>query len=170
MKQAMTFWCDLIVILCHPVGIIAPLAQDYTQWHLPEGAKARLGKGELSGNMAYSPDGTRLAVASAIGIWLYDTATHQEVALFTGHTGRVLSVAYSPDGNTIASGSSDETVRLWDADTGQEKATLTGHTHLVSSVAFNPDGNTVASTSWQEVRLWDADTGQHKATLTGHTE
>ena len=50
-------------------------AQDYTRWGLPEGAKARLGKGWLFGNIAYSPDGTRLAVCSSIGIWLYDTTT-----------------------------------------------------------------------------------------------
>ena len=67
-------------------------AQDYTQLGLPEGAKARLGKGTIN-EIQYSPDGTRLAVASTIGIWLYDTATHQvensrngEVALLTGHT------------------------------------------------------------------------------------
>ena len=60
-------------------------AQDYTQWGLPEGARARLGKGNIS-ELQYSPDGARLAVATSIGIWLYDTATHQEVALLTGHT------------------------------------------------------------------------------------
>ncbi|MCE2451113.1 MAG: PD40 domain-containing protein, partial [Candidatus Latescibacteria bacterium] len=80
-------------------------AQDYAQWSLPEGAKMRLGKGRLSGNIAYSPDGTRLAVASSIGIWLYDTATHQEVALLTGHNLWGWSVAFSPDGQTIASAS-----------------------------------------------------------------
>ena len=79
-------------------------AQDYTQWGLPEGAKARLGKGRISGNIAYSPDGARLAVASSIGIWLYDAGTYQEVALLTGHTDSVSSVAFSPDGNTLASG------------------------------------------------------------------
>ena len=67
-------------------------AQDYTRWGLPEGAKARLGKGRISGNIAYSPDGTRLAVASSIGIWLYDTGTYQEVALLTGHTNSGLVV------------------------------------------------------------------------------
>ena len=69
-------------------------AQDYTRWGLPEGAKVRLGKGRISGNIVYSPDGTRLAVASSIGIWLYDTGTYQEVALLTGHTDSVSSVAF----------------------------------------------------------------------------
>ena len=50
-------------------------AQDHTRWGLPEGAIARLGKGRISGNIAYSPDGTLLAVASTIGIWLYDAST-----------------------------------------------------------------------------------------------
>ena len=60
-------------------------AQDYTRWHLPDGTRARFGKGWIR-ELAYSPDGTRLAVASSIGIWLYDIATGQEVALLTGHS------------------------------------------------------------------------------------
>ena len=50
-------------------------AQDYTQLILPEGAKARFGKGNITGTIAYSPDGTRIAVVGNLGIWLYDTAT-----------------------------------------------------------------------------------------------
>ncbi len=64
-------------------------AQDSPQWHLPEGVTVRLGKGGIR-EIAYSPDGTRLAVASSIGIWLYDTATHQAVGLLTGHSSAVL--------------------------------------------------------------------------------
>ena len=89
------------------------LAEDYTRWNLPEGALARLGKGAIS-EVAYSPDGTRLAVAGNIGTWLYDAATGAEVALLTGHTNYVRSVSFSPDGTTLASGGSDGTVRLWD--------------------------------------------------------
>ncbi|MDE0315228.1 MAG: hypothetical protein OXM61_10025, partial [Candidatus Poribacteria bacterium] len=76
---------------------------DYTQWALPDGAAARLGKGDITGNIAYSPDGTRLAVASSIGIWIYDArpGKEKELDLFTGHTGTVTAIAFSPDGTTI---------------------------------------------------------------------
>ena len=62
-------------------------AQDYTQWGLPSGAIARLGKGSISGNIAYSPDGSQLTVACTIGIWLYDAETCQEVGPRAGEYG-----------------------------------------------------------------------------------
>ena len=166
----------IITLILLSLFSLNTFAQDYTQWGLPEGAKMRLGKEGLSGNIAYSPDGTRLAVASVFGfgIRLYDTATYQEVALLTGHTAQVYSVAFSPDGRTIASASAsasgDHTILLWDVRTGEHKQTLRGHTAQVESVAFSPDGRTLASASWDgTVRLWDAHTGEHKQTLRGHT-
>ena len=144
-------------------------AQDSPQWHLPEGATARLGKGWIVGKIAYSPDGTRLAVASSIGTGS-SAQTGEALDLLTGHTAWVSSVSFSPDGNTLASASKDHTVRLWDANTGSPLRTLTGHTGGVYSVSFSPDGNTLASASGDDtVRLWDANTGSPLRTLTGHT-
>ncbi len=137
-------------------------AQDSPQWRLPEHVKARLGRGSIV-EMRYSPDGTRLAVASSIGIWVYDTITLQEVDLFTGHTSWVTSIAYSPDGQMLASGGArgDNTIRLWDAVTGEHKRTLTGHSWTVHSVAFSPDGKMLVSGSGdQTIRLWDVATGK----------
>ena len=99
-------------------------AQDYTKWDLPEGATRRIGKGRIY-EIKYSPDGNLLAVASSIGIWLYDAKTGKELDLLTGHTPDVESVCFSPDGKTIA-GASYNTVRLWDVSAGQHIRKLRG--------------------------------------------
>lgn len=67
------------------------------------------------------------------------------------------SVAYSPDGDAVATGHFDERVRLWDAKTGKLLNILTGHTYLVWDVAYSPDGRTLASATGQSylVRFWD---------------
>ena len=81
-----------------PLFLCSTSSQDYMQWGLPEGVKARLGKGTIS-DITYSPDGTRIAVASSIGIWLYDTNSHQAVALLTGKmSGADLCVTFNTDG------------------------------------------------------------------------
>ncbi len=140
---------------------------DYTQWTLPKGAKARLGKGSVR-EVAYSPDGNRLAVASGTGIWLYDAHTGKELSLLTGHTGSVLTAAFSPDGTTIASGSIDDTVMLWDAGTGLHKHTLIGHKGAVTGVVFSSDGKILASSSMDTtIRVWDAVTGELKTVSDG---
>ena len=153
--------------------ILNSFAQDYNQWHLPEGAVARLGKGEIN-DIQYSPDGTRLAVASAIGVWLYDAATYQELVLLTGDVDPVKSVIFSPDGRTLASKSGQGPIRLWDARTGQRKRIITGHTIVRptgDSISFSPDGLTLATGNHDgTIRLWDVTTGAHLRTFTGQTE
>ncbi len=91
-------------------------AQDYARWNLPEGALSRLGKGSFGYGdpvVAFSPDGGRLAIATGIGIWMFDLRSAVEVARFTRLSERVNSVSFSPDGKTLASGSRDGTVLLW---------------------------------------------------------
>ena len=81
------------------------------------------------------------------------------------------SVAFSPDGTRLASGSLGGTVRLWDVATGDELRWFTGHTDDVHSVAFSPDGTRLASGSNDgTVRLWDVATGNELRRFTGHTD
>ena len=96
--------------------------------------------------------------------------TGQLKAIFAGHTDYVWSVAFSLDGDTLASGSWDNTIRLWDPHRGKLKTTLIGHTDDVMSVAFSPDGNALVSGSWDNtIRLWDPHAGVLKRTLIEHS-
>ncbi|MDD5058981.1 MAG: caspase family protein [Sideroxydans sp.] len=98
-------------------------------------------------------------------------ADEEMVKIFVqlGHRGDVASVALSPDGRTLVSGSGDSTLKLWDVASGREIRTLYGHERGVQSVAFSPDGRTVVSGSIDEtLKLWDVATGHELRTLKGH--
>ena len=178
----------LIVLLTTLVYLPHSLAQNTPQWRLPEGAKARLGKGDIN-EIAFSPDGTQLAVASSIGIWIYDTQTGKELSLPSGSTAGGFDLVFSPDGNALAGINTTDvdSIYVWDVATGILKHTLKGHTSVITSIAFSPDGTilagggdfilTVLSSEDVElfagedeeaidvVWLWDVGTGTLKNTL-----
>ena len=96
----------------------------------------------------------------------------QEVKVYPqlGHSSNVSSVAFSPDGKQIVSGSLDSTIKLWDTESGREIRTL-GYTHGVLSVAFSLDGKQVLSSSFDgTLKLWDMVTGHVIRTFSGHTD
>jgi len=94
----------------------------------------------------------------------------EPIRTFEGHTDRVTSVVFSPDGQQILSGSWDKTLKLWDVNTGSLVRSFTGHTDSVNSVAFSPDGQTILSgSSDNTVKLWNVSTGQLIYTFIGHS-
>jgi uncharacterized protein YjbI with pentapeptide repeats len=108
-----------------------------------------------SNSCCYSKDGRLLAVATGNSIQIYNTYTRILLHTLEGHTDSVCSVSFSPSGDRLASGSSDQTIRLWDVERGELQKTLAGHTDSVRSVSFSPTGDRLASGSYdQTIRLW----------------
>ncbi len=155
---------------------------------LPAGARLRLGTVRFrhaATAIAYSPDGKLLACGGRDNtIRLFDAASGKEVRRLPGHLprsynppadgrnilgtlvgatgeGGVNSVAFAPDGKTLASGGWDDTVRLWDVATGRELRKIDAHKAMVGRVVFSPDGRVLASRGGLDgtARLWDPVTG-----------
>lgn len=96
---------------------------------------------------------------------------HHEKATLAGPAGRVSSVAFAPDGKTLASGSQEGTVKLWDVATRRALATLKGGAGNVASIAFAPDGKVLAVGSTDgTIKLWDVATRRQVAALKGHSK
>ena len=168
-----------IVCLLIPCLLLSNgFAQEYaSQWHLPEGAKARLGRGKLN-NIIFSPDGTRVAVSTSIGIWVYDAHTTEAVSLFTGiQTGEKEkflptrppeALTFSADAILIASAHGNS-IYVWDTATGTAFAMLDEHPDSIKALALSPDSTKLATAGgdWT-VRVWEVRTGKYLYSLTGH--
>jgi WD40 repeat protein len=138
------------------------LVRELTSDGQPQGADSVLAGLECSSGRSppvFSPDNTR--VAAGFGedgaVLLWDVTTRKLLHVLNGHEGLVRSIAFSPGGARLATGSEDGTVRLWDPDTGDELLVLRGHKGFVYTVAFSPDGTLLASSSADgTIRLWDS--------------
>jgi RNA polymerase sigma factor (sigma-70 family) len=119
--------------------------------------------------LAFSPDGRTIADAEDWFVRLWSVESGTELLRCTGHTDRVQSVAFAPDGNMLASAGLDKTIRLWNAGTGQQLRVLEGHTNIVNALAFRGDGQVLASASSDgTVRLWDPRSGKVLHVCKGH--
>ena len=133
-------------------------------------------------DIAFSPDGKMIAsaiVGSRNGhiLYFWDVETGQLIRTFTEHGYNINSIAFSPDGQTLAIGSGYTTrgndggdLTLWDLDTGNLLHTLVGHSYYIIDIAFSPDGTTLASGSGEgTLRFWNVETGQLLYTSNDHT-
>jgi WD40 repeat protein len=124
-------------------------------------------------SLAFSPRGTTMAIGCQFGgVYLCDGATGANRRVLHGRTGAahlMFALVFAPDGQALATGEGDGTVKLWDVASGQLQMSFRGHTARPRAMAFFPDGKTLASASDDmTVKLWDVATGQERVTLRGH--
>ncbi|MEH2082934.1 MAG: serine/threonine-protein kinase [Nostoc sp.] len=136
-------------------------------------------------SVVFSPQGQLLASASydrTIRLWQIPALEGSQrefenhpcyslLSTLSGHAWAVLTVAFSPDGQILATGSDDNTIKLWEVNTGQLICTLVGHSWSVVAVAFTADGETLLSASCDKtVKLWKVSTAEEIVTLSGHVD
>jgi WD40 repeat protein/serine/threonine protein kinase len=133
-------------------------------------------------SVAFSPDGRWVAAGIGFGdhrvpgeVKVWDAITGQAFLSLGGHSSGVNAVAFSPDGQRLASASTAGTVILWDVQTGRQILTFRAHRYRIDRVEFSPDGKQLASApsdyrtkAEADVKVWDAQTGREILTLRGH--
>ncbi len=114
-----------------------------------------------SHSCCYSKDGRLLAVATGNNIQIYNTYTRALLHTLEGHSRSVNSIAFSPSGEQLASGSDDHSIRLWNVERGELRKILKGHRNSVRSVTFSLNGEKLASGSRDKtIRLWNVKNGE----------
>lgn len=140
---------------------------DVSTWALPEGAMGRLGRGRIV-DLAFSPDGESLAVATTIGVWLYELATLEPIALWETERGLVSTVTFSPDGQWIAASNWDGVIKVWETETQRCTAKIQG-TRYRNALAFSSDSQYLAASGsgYGGAYVWDVKTGRHVTSFEG---
>jgi eukaryotic-like serine/threonine-protein kinase len=171
---------SLVLLGLVPLGLLVAAVSLYTLWVIARSGNptpaATSSLAQVTLSVSPTPPAppsatpTRQPTAVATSAPLVEPATAANAALATWNEGScVSSVAFSPDGQTLASGSADALVWLWDVGSGEQRTALESHTHWVRSVVFSPDGLTLASGSDdQSIWLWDVASAQPLHTLAGH--
>ena len=140
--------------------------RDTTTWELPDGAIARVGHG-LIVDMAFSPDNASLAVATWIGVWIYELETMQPIALLETERGIVGNVVLSPDGKWVATSNGDGIIKVREIETQQRVANIQGWHDGTSRLTFSPDSQYIAASGreYGDVYVWCTETGAHVASF-----
>ena len=171
-------------------------SSNYKQWNSPEGAKARLGTGYLTGKIVYSPDGTQLVVPKSTGIWVYDTSTLEIVDMideYRAFNSTELrnnqwselievdnAVGFSSKGNLFAvrvawspgvfTRSEIYTIRIWSREIEQPELISIECPEKIDSMVFSLDGTTLAGSKDRTIYLWNVHTGKLQNTFTRRAE
>lgn len=123
----------------------------------------------VAGGTEFRQSGNNRQTSGYVRLW--NAADHQELPELTGLSNNVMSVAFSPDSQLIATGGADNTARLWNAKTGKQLRALNGHTDAIWSVAFSTDGSSLISAGWDRtLRIWNLANGKQLAVLRGHED
>lgn len=140
---------------------------DVTTWKLPDGAIARLGRGIVA-DLAFSPDGESLAIATTVGAWIYELATMEPIALLATERGLVSNISFSPNGQWVATSNWDGIIKVWETETQRCTAKIQGWHGGTSQLAFSPDSQYLAASGkdYGDVYVWNAETGRHGASFT----
>jgi WD40 repeat protein/energy-coupling factor transporter ATP-binding protein EcfA2 len=176
----------LLVIIASGAGLVASKREHEAQYQAAETIKAqsrllmeaaaqRLKDGDVAGaqgiilELLTNPQFAKSQTPAVIGVFQQARATDTELAVLFGHSDIVTSVAFSPDGARVITGSYDNTARIWDARSGIPLALLSGHSDHVSAASYSPDGSRIITASWDRTaRIWDVRTGALLKVLSGH--
>lgn len=168
----------LLIVTMHEAEVAAAQRDAAIRDHLrllTQTAATRLKQGDVTGAMGIileilplrTPGGGH--TWEALNVFEEARAADTQVMALMGHTDRVTSAAFSPDGRQILSASYDRTARIWDAVTGLQLISATGHTDKLQAAAFSNDGRQFATASADgTARIWDAATAGPRIVLRGH--